>query len=146
MQKKSLEKIFGRGVEFNLLDMAGEIAKEIPGIAGKSLLRIKSLSRIARYEEGPTTELDVFINLFISFVHKREKIHGDADTRPLQLVAPGHHGRPMPLPMKIASWYEMALLPSRPTRARGWPNSFSSWVWPGAASLRVRYPGRYALP
>lgn len=97
LQKKSLEKIFGRSVEFNLLDMAGEIAKEIPGIAGKSLLRIKSLSRIARYEEGPTTELDVFINLFISFVHKREKIHSDADTRALQLVALGTMADLMPL-------------------------------------------------
>jgi single-stranded-DNA-specific exonuclease len=73
VQQKGLNRIFGGSVEFAMLDISDEIGKEIPSVAGKSLLRIKELSRIARYSDTPLSELDVFLNLFTSFIHRREK-------------------------------------------------------------------------
>lgn len=72
LQKRSLAKLFGGGVEVGMLDIAPEIGREIPQTAGKGLLRIKELSRIAKYSEKEFTELDVFVNLFFSFTQKRE--------------------------------------------------------------------------
>ncbi|MDR0388698.1 MAG: single-stranded-DNA-specific exonuclease RecJ [Spirochaetaceae bacterium] len=100
LQKKTLEKIFGSGAEPympDILDLAPQIAEEIPPTAGKSLLRIKELSRIARYTEKNLTELDLFINLFTSFVHKKEKTFDADDYGELQLAALGTIADIMPL-------------------------------------------------
>jgi single-stranded-DNA-specific exonuclease len=97
LQKRTLAKIFGSGVEINALDIAPEIGKEIPAAAGKSLLRIKELSKIAKYQEKAPTELDVFINLFITFAQRREAFFSDADTADLQLAALGTMADLMPL-------------------------------------------------
>jgi single-stranded-DNA-specific exonuclease len=97
LQKKVFSKLFGRTVEVDMLDIAPEIGKDIPQAAGKGLLRIKELSRIARYSDRDFTELDVFVSLFISFVRIREKLgslDGDAD---LQLAALGTIADIMPL-------------------------------------------------
>jgi single-stranded-DNA-specific exonuclease len=97
LQKKALLKIFGSGVEIHMLEIAAEIGKEIPQTAGKSLLRIKELSRIARYADKPQGELDVFINLFISFIQKRENLFTDEDGADLQLASLGTVADIMPL-------------------------------------------------
>jgi single-stranded-DNA-specific exonuclease len=73
LQKRVIAKLFGTGVEIGMIDVSEEIGKEIPAAAGKSLVRLKELSTIAKYSGRETTELDVFINLFRSFVYKREK-------------------------------------------------------------------------
>jgi single-stranded-DNA-specific exonuclease len=88
LQKRLFTKLFGGGVEVGMLDIAGETGKEIPQTAGKSLLRLRELSTIARYAEKEITELDVLFNLFVSFVRKREKL-GEAAGRELQLAALG---------------------------------------------------------
>jgi single-stranded-DNA-specific exonuclease len=97
LQKKTLAKIFGSGVEVHMLEIAAEIGKEIPQTAGKSLLRIKELSRIARYADKPLGELDIFINLFTSFIQKRENLFTDEDGADLQLVTLGTVADIMPL-------------------------------------------------
>ena len=96
-QKKTLAKIFGSGVEIFMHDIAPEIGKEIPSAAGKSLLRIKELSRMARYQDRETGELDIFINLFCSFVRQREKIFSSEDLEDLQLACLGTIADIMPL-------------------------------------------------
>jgi single-stranded-DNA-specific exonuclease len=96
-QKKNIAKIFGTGVEIYTLDIAPEIGKEIPSIAGKSLLRIKELSKIAKYSNKTLDELDVFINLFTSFVHRKEKLFGEDDLEDLQLAMLGTLADIMPL-------------------------------------------------
>ncbi|MDR1099845.1 MAG: single-stranded-DNA-specific exonuclease RecJ [Treponema sp.] len=96
LQKKTLAKLFGGGVEVGMLDIAPEIGKEIPQTAGKSLLRIKELSRIAKYSEKELTELDVFVNLFCSFMQKREKLFIPEGPE-LQLAALGTIQDIMPL-------------------------------------------------
>jgi single-stranded-DNA-specific exonuclease len=97
LQKKALLKIFGPGVEIHMLEIAAEIGKEIPQTAGKSLLRLKELSRIARYSDKPQGELDVFINLFVSFIQKRENLFTDEDGAALQLASLGTVADIMPL-------------------------------------------------
>jgi single-stranded-DNA-specific exonuclease len=97
IQKKALAKIFGNSVDVQMLDIALEIGKEIHQAAGKSLLRVKELSRIARYADHEQTELDVFISLFISFVQKREQHFTAEDTADLQLVSLGTIADIMPL-------------------------------------------------
>ena len=51
LQRRTLTAIFGGAAEINMLDIAPEIGKEFPSAAGKSLLRIKELSRIAKYSD-----------------------------------------------------------------------------------------------
>ncbi|MDR2158601.1 MAG: single-stranded-DNA-specific exonuclease RecJ [Treponema sp.] len=97
LQKRILGKIFGPGIEFGLLDLAPEIGKEIPRTAGQSLLRIKELSKIAKYSGGESGELGVFINLFTSFVQSREKLFSAEDEKDLQLVCLGTIADIMPL-------------------------------------------------
>ncbi|MDR2617856.1 MAG: DHH family phosphoesterase, partial [Treponema sp.] len=97
LQKKILAKIFGGGVEIGMLDIAPEIGKLIPQTAGKSLLRIKELSKIAKYSGSETGELDVFVNLFTSFVRKREESFTEADNTDLQLACLGTIADIMPL-------------------------------------------------
>ena len=97
LQKKTLAGIFGSGVEIFMQDIAPEIGREIPQAAGKSLLRIKELSRIAKYQDKETGELDVFINLFTSFVWQREKLFTAEDTQDLQLACLGTIADIMPL-------------------------------------------------
>jgi single-stranded-DNA-specific exonuclease len=64
---------------------------------GKSLLRLKEISRIARYADKPMGELDIFINLFTSFVQKKEGHFTADDTVDLQLAALGTVADIMPL-------------------------------------------------
>jgi single-stranded-DNA-specific exonuclease len=97
LQKRSLSKIFGSGVEINMLDIAPEIGKEIPTAVGKSLLRIRELSKIAKYSSRETTELDVFVSLFTSFIRRKEKISGEDDLNDLQLASLGTIADIMPL-------------------------------------------------
>ncbi|GHV79344.1 single-stranded-DNA-specific exonuclease RecJ [Spirochaetia bacterium] len=97
LQKKTLVKIFGAGFEIYMLDMAPEIGRQIPQAAGKSLLRLKEISRIARYADKPMGEMDIFINLFTSFVQKKEGHFTPEDNTDLQLAAVGTVADIMPL-------------------------------------------------
>ncbi|MDR1957153.1 MAG: single-stranded-DNA-specific exonuclease RecJ, partial [Treponema sp.] len=97
LQKKHLAKIFGPDLDVQMLDIAPEIGKSIPPVAGKSLLRGKELSRIARYSSKELSELDVFISLFTSFIQRRENHFSPEDAADLQLVSVGTIADIMPL-------------------------------------------------
>ena len=100
VQQKLLTQVFGKGVEIQMLDIAGEIGKVIPQTAGKSLIRLKELSKIGRYNNNGgqnTGELDVLVNLFISFVQKKEAVFNEEDGADLQLAALGTIADIMPL-------------------------------------------------
>jgi len=97
LQKRALAKMFGTGVEIETLDISPEIGKEIPQVADKSLLRVKELSTVAKYSDREVSELDVFVNLFRSFIWKRERIPSTDESRDLQLAAIGTIGDIMPL-------------------------------------------------
>ena len=97
LQKRTLAKIFGSGVEIYMQDMSAEIGREIPSAAGKTLVRIKELSKIAKYQDTETGELDVFINLFIAFARQKEKLFSADDAQDLQLACLGTLADIMPL-------------------------------------------------
>jgi len=101
LQKRTLAKLFGNGVEVGMLDIAPEIGKEISQVAEKSLVRIKELSTFAKYADRELSDLDIFVSLFRSFVYKRERIDGAASGMDehfdLQLVTLGTIGDIMPL-------------------------------------------------
>src|SRR5574344_2837084 len=87
---KMLSSAFGTGVEFNLLDIRPQIAKRIPQVAGLSLLRLKDLSRIAKYNPAESSEIDGFFNIFVTFMNRELLSQFPAtqreDERDLQLV------------------------------------------------------------
>lgn len=88
LQKKLLGKIFGNGIEFNMLDVRPEIASDIPGVRDASLLRVKEMSKILKYCDKSATELDAFFNIFITYVQKKNfsKEIGKRNQEDLQLV------------------------------------------------------------
>lgn len=67
-----LKDIFGNGVEFQMMDMQPEIAKTIPSVNGKSLTQLKDISKIAKYSENPTEEIEGFYNIFVTFMELTE--------------------------------------------------------------------------
>ncbi|MCL2210081.1 MAG: single-stranded-DNA-specific exonuclease RecJ [Treponema sp.] len=101
LHKQTIAKLFGKGVEFGLFDISVQISKEIPQTAGQSLLRIKELSKIAKYSDRELSELDVLINLFTSYSRLIEK--NNSSTMPMeenydiQLAALGTIADIMPL-------------------------------------------------
>ena len=97
VQQKLLAEAFGNKVAIQMLDIAGEIGKAIPQTAGKSLLRLKELSKIGKYSGKSTGELDVLQNLFISFVQKKENFFDEENDTDLQLAALGTIADIMPL-------------------------------------------------
>jgi single-stranded-DNA-specific exonuclease len=99
LHKLAFSKLFGNGVEVGMLDIAPQIGKEIPQTAGQSLLRIKELSKIARYSDKELSELDVFVNLFSSYVRLKEKNPSDSEgeNADIQLAALGTIADIMPL-------------------------------------------------
>lgn len=96
-QRKALSRVFGGAVDVHLYDLAPEIGKAIPQVAGQSLVQAREKSRLARYRDEPTLEIDVLANLFISFVRKREGVLGGGGSDDLQLVALGTIADMMPL-------------------------------------------------
>ncbi|MCL2440606.1 MAG: single-stranded-DNA-specific exonuclease RecJ [Treponema sp.] len=99
LHNQTFVKLFGKSVEVGMLDVAPQIGKEIPQAANKSLLRIKELSKIAKYSDKELSELDVFVNLFISYARIKEKKLEDTEreNEDLQLAALGTIADIMPL-------------------------------------------------
>jgi len=99
LHKQTFSRLFGGSVEFGLTDISQQIGKEIPQTAGQSLLRIKELSKIAKYSDKELSELDVFVNLFVSYARSKEKNGNDKESEnfDLQLAALGTIADIMPL-------------------------------------------------
>jgi single-stranded-DNA-specific exonuclease len=116
LQKRTLAKLFGEDNALQMIDARQDIVSTVPHLAGKSLLRIKELSKIARYADTELTELDVFINLFISTICKRDGLFSADDTADLQLVALGTVADIMPLrdENRIMIRYGLAALQEKP--------------------------------
>ncbi len=88
--KKFLKETFGSSVEFNFIDIREEIVKIFPWVQGISLLRLKEMSRIAKYGNHPATETGSFYNLFVTFCQQKIKMSAPqfvkAEEKDLQLV------------------------------------------------------------
>jgi single-stranded-DNA-specific exonuclease len=80
-----------------MLDVAPEIGKVIPSVAGKSLIRIKELSAVAKYSGQEAGELDVFASLFQSYARRKENQASAEMIYETQLAALGTIADIMPL-------------------------------------------------
>lgn len=87
VQKRLLEKAFGKAAEVHFYDVRDDVSAVIPSTAGKSLLRLAELSRMGRYGRRQPDELDTFANVFVSFALRKSECYGEADRSALQLVA-----------------------------------------------------------
>lgn len=88
--KESLQEIFGTRIDFNLIDLQSEISKEIPFVAGKTIDQLNKCSKISKYTDYETTDLEALHNLFITYIEKinSKKFPKDAvdSSNDLQLV------------------------------------------------------------
>lgn len=73
------------------------IAAAFPPLAGKSLLKIREMSRIGRYSGKTLSEMEVFQNLFVSVVLRSEKTLYEDTIKRLDLAALGTIADLMPL-------------------------------------------------
>lgn len=96
-QKKMLQRIFGNNTDIHLVDAAPEIWKVFPSLKGKSLLNMRDGSRMIKYSAKSPGEVDVFLNLFSTFITKKEKSLSDDFVKELDLVALGTIADLMPL-------------------------------------------------
>jgi single-stranded-DNA-specific exonuclease len=97
-QDKLIEKAFGpvaRGLVFS--DFQSLVRETFPALAGKSLLKIRELSRMGKYLGKNFSEIELFKNLFISAVLKKEKELFAGNLRRLDLAALGTIADLMPL-------------------------------------------------
>jgi single-stranded-DNA-specific exonuclease len=60
-------------VDVHLIDVAPELWRLFPSLENKSLLRLRSASRLARYGQTPPSEIDVFASLFTTYVQRKEE-------------------------------------------------------------------------
>ena len=90
LTKQCLQEIFGTRIDFNLIDLQSEIAKEIPFVAGKTIDQLNKCSKISKYTDYETTDLEALHNLFITYIEKinSKKFPKDAvdSSNDLQLV------------------------------------------------------------
>ena len=87
LQLKMLTKIFGDGIDFNVADIRPEIASAFSGIENMSLMRLAPKSKLARYTDKESSELDTFFNLFVTFIQKRTNNLYTNNEKDLQLTA-----------------------------------------------------------
>ncbi len=87
LQQRQLQTIFGNGVEFNFFDFRPEVAKQFPSMGEMSLLRLKEFSKIAKYSAEPISEIDTFINIFITYIQQKNNFFGTRVDDEIQLVA-----------------------------------------------------------
>lgn len=90
-QLRMLRAVFGAGVDIGLSDIAPEIGRFAPELAGKSLLKILDETK------RKTSEIDVLLDLFSRFVMSTEKETFAGFTSCLDLVAIGTLADLMPL-------------------------------------------------
>ena len=96
-QQKLLRQVFGTTVDIGLIDVAPEVWKLFPSLQGRSLLRLRSESRLSRYSDSEPQEIDVFLSLFTTFAMRREADLLEDLTASLDLVALGTLADMMPL-------------------------------------------------
>jgi single-stranded-DNA-specific exonuclease len=73
MQARLLARAFGPDVPLSLSDIAPLIARYLPDLAGKSLLKLQQSSPSSKYSSRPSPEIDALKEVFTSLVLEREK-------------------------------------------------------------------------
>ncbi|MBN2738997.1 MAG: single-stranded-DNA-specific exonuclease RecJ [Spirochaetales bacterium] len=118
-QNKLLAKIFTSPPELEMVDVAPFLWEVFPTLTNKSLLKIREVSRIARYAVKPLDEIDVLMNLYISFVMKKEESLTERITEDLDLVSMGTLADIMPLVNENRVFVKLGLQLLSTTKRRG---------------------------
>ncbi|MFO8043418.1 MAG: single-stranded-DNA-specific exonuclease RecJ [Alkalispirochaeta sp.] len=123
LQQKLLARGLGPHVDIFMLDLAEQVAELFPPLAGKSLLQIGDGSRMARYLDAATEEVDVLAAMYQTVVDQRFPQIREAIESVMDLVA-------------IASLADMmpAVDENRMLIRRGLER-LNSNPWPGIGSL-----------
>ena len=87
LQHSMARKTFGGNIEFNFADFREEMEKVSDKFSNLSLLRLKESSQLAKYSDNEVGEIDIFVNLFISFTQRQNNIFGKKEMEQLQLVS-----------------------------------------------------------
>ncbi|MBU0928348.1 MAG: single-stranded-DNA-specific exonuclease RecJ [Spirochaetes bacterium] len=87
IQKRLLAKALGKAAEVNFYDVRPDVGRVIPQAAGASLVRLAEMSKIGKYSDKASGELDAFASLFTSFALRKAGCNGEAEGDALQLVA-----------------------------------------------------------
>ena len=58
MQERLLKEAFGQNVEIGIIDVAPEVWKAFPSVQGRSLVKLRADSRLARYTGTPPSEIE----------------------------------------------------------------------------------------
>ena len=95
-QLRLLRQLFGANVEIGLFDLAPEIRRAFPSLAGLTFDEVKAKSRLPRYRPE-TGDLDILLSLFLSSVYKAYPSLGVDFLPVLDLVAMGTLADLMPL-------------------------------------------------
>jgi single-stranded-DNA-specific exonuclease len=96
-QARLIAGAFGEDAVPPLSDLDPLVRQFLPGLAGKSLLRIQSEAGTERYAERPLSEVDVLCRLFTDLVLAREKARLEPAFARLDLVTLGTLADLMPL-------------------------------------------------
>jgi single-stranded-DNA-specific exonuclease len=96
-QARLLSRAFGPSVSVSLSDLSPLVSQFLPGLAGKSLLRIQQGSRTARYSSRPPAEIDTLAELFSALVLSRENARLAPAYSRMDLVTLGTLADLMPL-------------------------------------------------
>ncbi len=88
-QKKLLKSVFGHSVDVNAFDIKPEIERVLSGIKGADLSSLNNQSKMRLYSNRQYTQLDLIVNLFITYVERRYSDYFQPFTNALDLVALG---------------------------------------------------------
>ncbi len=97
LQARLLEKAFPAGIQLAITDLAPLVGQFLPGLAGRSLLRIQQASRSATFSSSALTEIDTLEETFVSLVLAREEERLAPTFSRLDLVTLGTLADLMPL-------------------------------------------------
>lgn len=97
VEKAMLQKAFGQKTEIHLIDIAQEVHRLFPQVAGKSLVRLHQRSKLRKYSSGGTQEIDLLVELFTSYVHRKYPVLSSEYEKLLDLVAIGTVADLMPM-------------------------------------------------
>ena len=73
-QARLLSRAFGPSVPVSFSDLTPLITQFLPGLAGKSLLRIQQGARSTRSSSRPPSEIDTLVEIFNALVLAREQV------------------------------------------------------------------------
>jgi single-stranded-DNA-specific exonuclease len=96
-QKQLFSEIFGRGVDLNAFDITEQVVELFPRLNGMSLLKMREVSKDARYSKKTISELDILRNLFTAVILKKNKIMNERLEQIMDLVTIGSIADMMPL-------------------------------------------------